>query len=414
MLTYQGLTWMDTSTIGVQITNFPWEKGLASGLIITQCGLASSAIVLLSIGFFPTSTGGLSNVPVCAGEKYVGNQPQPSLLEDNSMSEGASGGLWLLFFLSLLCLFLGVGSSYFLRIIRGADGKKGLEELSEEEIPRPLSTAHIKRILRAYYMVLFIMLYLAIVSGLNVYWSAQGVQEFSRDRVFASVLAILYLFPLFLGAVGSISLNGSSGHGDKGQSVYLQEQHEEDERKIFLEQSFSQTSSFLGMHSTSSINFKTSPSLLFSNPTGSYIRMDSSSNSGTDPGLTTGLQLGGDRDNSLEQDLHSAPQGQPSLHSFTFSEALQSLDFWCLCFIFFGGTGAANMTINQLAQINAGKDGACRSLLTPVWAGCPTVFSFVYHSTLVCKPSTFLARFPSSDFDISFSHLSSFLKHCQS
>jgi len=41
---YQGLTWMDTSTVGVQVTNFPKDKGLSVGLVKTQFGLASSAV----------------------------------------------------------------------------------------------------------------------------------------------------------------------------------------------------------------------------------------------------------------------------------------------------------------------------------------------------------------------------------
>jgi len=56
------------------------------------------------------------------------------------------------------------------------------------------------------------------------------------------------------------------------------------------------------------------------------------------------------------QDLPSLAQtngkATETMHDFEYLQALKSVEFWCLFFTFFGGTGAAYMTINQLTQVS--------------------------------------------------------------
>ena len=55
---------------------------------------------------------------------------------------------------------------------------------------------------------------------------------------------------------------------------------------------------------------------------------------------------------TLQSFAQTNGEANETMHDFEYFEALKSVEFWCLFFTFFGGTGAAYMTINQLTQVS--------------------------------------------------------------
>jgi MFS family permease len=273
-IAYQGLTWMDMSTVTAQVTNFPAQKGLAVGLVKTQFGLAASAIVILSVGFFDLGST-LQTVTPCIGESYMINET----ITKQKTAAGPIGGLPLLFFFSMLCLFVGTIASHFLKFTpptfnNGELGSGGMQKM-----------------IINYGFVLLVMAYCLVVSLVNIEWRKTDSVPQGANLIFAIVQVVLYVFPFFL-LLRTKRIKGETT-GPARPSMYKNSDVEDN-----------------------------------------IVKVDSI------------------------PDTKIVGATRTSIHNYTFFEALCTLDFWCLFFTFFGGTGAAYMTINNLGQINTALGGS--------------------------------------------------------
>lgn len=292
LVAYQGLTWMDMSVVTAQVTNFPRDKGLSVGLVKTQFGLASSAIVILAVGLFG-GAGKISQTARCSvdgnileqakltiSDQKVSNNTH-SILDDDSKEHP---GLPLLYFFSYLCLAIGTFSSFFLRRTPPTSPNGG-----------KLGPGGMTKMYVIYGCVVILMVYCLIVSLLNLAWRKVGEPPKGVNFVFALIEIALYAFPYLVtfrtkrARTLASAENNIQGHNEK-----------------------------------SSI------------------------------------------DSSLadEKNVDSTATASPSrsvpasaMNEYEYFEALQTLDFWCLFFTFFGGTGSAYMTINNLTQINYALGG---------------------------------------------------------
>ena len=290
-IAYQGLTWMDMSTVATQVTNFPHQKGLAVGLVKTQFGLAASAIVILSVGFFGGGSK-LGETPWCKGTEFQ------SQLFNTTSSETAietSGGITLLLFFSFLCIIIGTAASHFLKYTpptfnNGMLGKGGLRKMYLN-----------------FGFVGLVMAYCLVVSLVKIEWYKTGEIPEGADLIFAIVQVFLYLFPFFLLLRTKRRKGQTAGVADSGEAPEDWLPKNSDAEDLVTE---------------------------------------------------------------VPSDNEVVGATVSSMYDFSFKEALLSIEFWCLFFIFFGGTGAAYMTINQLTQINVALGGtAADKALAVVFVG---------------------------------------------
>ena len=323
LIAYQGLTWMDMSVVTAMVTNFPKDKGLSVGLVKTQFGLASSAIVILSVGLFG-GKGKISQAERCYMNEYI--YPSSSnknniinITNQNTINDATtiSSGLPLLAFFSGLCIVIGTFSSHFLRLTPPTFNNGG-----------KLLKGGMKKMYTIYGCVVFVMCYCLIVSLLNLAWRKVGKPPEGINFIFAIVEIALYTFPYFLILK------------TKKQNEFQVDDSEENV-------------------DNGAINNN--------NKIGELIALDGKKEEDDEDGIQGNIteekdtadveSSNSDDNNNDNENIINSRTVQSSMYNVSFFEALGMIEFWCLFFIFFGGTGAAYMTINNLAQINYSLGG---------------------------------------------------------
>eukprot|EP00943_MAST-04B_sp_MAST-4B-sp1_P001455 g1455.t1 len=304
LIAYQGLTWMDMSVVTAQVTNFPKDKGLSVGLVKTQFGLASSAIVILSIGLFG-GAGKISSAERCISNQYI-NITTPS----GKTSTANSGGLPVLAFFSGLCLVIGTFSSNFLRLTPPTFNNGG-----------KLGAGGLRKMYTIYGCVIFVMVYCLIVSLMNLAWRENGTPPEGVNFIFAIVLIALYAFPYVL----TIRTGNNKYKHDNNNSVTPLPSftNDSEEKNASGNLTVDDGSDDKDKNSTNSNNTLKSTSM----------------------------------NADVETEKSTSRAVKASMYNLGFFEALMMIEFWCLFFTFFGGTGAAYMTINNLPQINYALGG---------------------------------------------------------
>eukprot|EP00457_Paulinella_chromatophora_P002741 gb/GEZN01002746.1/.p1 GENE.gb/GEZN01002746.1/~~gb/GEZN01002746.1/.p1 ORF type:complete len:767 (-),score=131.16 gb/GEZN01002746.1/:53-2353(-) len=443
-ITNQGLNWMDFSTVGTQISNFPNNKGTVAGLVKTQLGLSASAVVLLAQALH-TNTASSSvlfsvcGLPVSSAEhvltateplsasvqiKSLFTASSPSLFTSSSVvssvstaSSGSSlfslssldlpsssfsssssswfrrrlfssarpssssplswlgfsgGGLPLLFYFSTACLFLGSLASFFLQMSSpptgpvgpvgpveppaeckpaeaavqsksahrsgkqavgkmpdqgrsgadtrdvGMEGGKTAQDglLHAERRDKVAGSGGVEAAERSkfrwgYGCMVLMMFYLAVVSVSNqADWVISEQVRYKWQQASALVLCVFLLLPL--GLAWPTNLREASTRNVFGV-----------DKTPFLQSMREQQADVLAQPPVSVASVAAVP---------------------TSAAAATPTKR---RASSV-----------PSLHDWTYRQALCSLEFWCLFGTGFGGTGAAYMTIDQLAQINTALGGS--------------------------------------------------------
>ena len=128
-----GMTWIDLTTSTTVVKNFPLNKGLASGLVLAQAGLAPLCMLVFDRGFFGKQNivdmeekpfRSASSMVSCKQNRYVAvNILNKAInLDSNnsiSYSENTSSthntGITILFVIGLIILFVGSIASIFMR-----------------------------------------------------------------------------------------------------------------------------------------------------------------------------------------------------------------------------------------------------------------------------------------------------------
>ena len=165
------------------------------------------------------------------------------------------------------------------------------------------------------------MVYCLIVSLMNLAWRENGTPPEGVNFIFAIVLIALYAFPYVL----TIRTGNNKYKHDNNNSVTPLPSftNDSEEKNASGNLTVDDGSDDKDKNSTNSNNTLKSTSM----------------------------------NADVETEKSTSRAVKASMYNLGFFEALMMIEFWCLFFTFFGGTGAAYMTINNLPQINYALGG---------------------------------------------------------
>eukprot|EP00808_Paulinella_micropora_P013318 g9801.t1 len=335
----QGLTFMDVAAMATQLDNFRLQQGQASGVVKTQTGISSSAVIVIIVGFFgiEDKTKGEAQ---CLGDQYIFPLNSPSVptvatTNDQSNLAPVSGaGIPMLLLFSILCLVVGTMASQYLHLV------------PESSQPGIWSTLDRRRMSSAYICTALNLCYLTFISLLNMRWEKRGGPPAGSQFAFALIQLVLYLNPFML----------TSSHWqtdmDKESSITYPKHVDgevanatEEENATLLLRTPSKRNNFIEERiisaQTNGPEERSSTVTQSDNPQHNSHNIQNGTTGTTGTTLPTGTTL----------------QSVDSLHNFSFCQALCSLEFWCICLWLFGSSGCGIMTIQQLTQINTALGG---------------------------------------------------------